>query len=122
MNLELPKCDVNTNVCDGISNFEPGMALGQNSWVFIVIGTVTPSVKMAGAVRKIVCKSRFQISRIVRKFWKCHFLKVALCVLCYGESVGVEFIFLEIKLTKLLAIKAKQVDDLKTYLEQLFKK
>ena len=52
MNLELPKCDLNTNMCDGISNFEPGMTLGQNSWVFIVIGTATPSVKMAGAVRK----------------------------------------------------------------------
>ena len=45
MNLELPKCDANTNMCDGISNFEPGMTLGQNSWVFIVIGTATPSVK-----------------------------------------------------------------------------
>ena len=68
MNLELPKCDANTNMCDGISNFEPGMALGRNSWVFIAIGTATPSIKMAGAVRKIVCKSRFQISGIVRKF------------------------------------------------------
>ena len=45
MNLELPKCNVNTNMCDGISNFEPGMTLGQNLWVFIVIGTATPSVK-----------------------------------------------------------------------------
>ena len=77
---------------------------------------------MARAVRKIVCKSRFQISRIVRKFWECHFLKIVLRVLCYEESVGVEFLFLVIKLTKLLAIKAKQVDDLKTYLEQLFEK
>ena len=45
MNLELTKCDANTNMCDGILNFEPGMMLGQNSWVFIVIGTATPSVK-----------------------------------------------------------------------------
>ena len=45
MNLELPKCDANTNMCDGILNFEPGMTLGRTSWVFIVIGTVTPSVK-----------------------------------------------------------------------------
>ena len=45
MNLELPKCDANTNMCDGISNFEPGMMLGRNSWVFIVISTATPSVK-----------------------------------------------------------------------------
>ena len=30
-------------MCDGISNFEPGMTLGQNSWVFIVICTATPS-------------------------------------------------------------------------------
>ena len=94
MNLELPKCDSNTNMCDGISNFEPGMMLGQNLWVFIVISTVTPSVKMAGAVQKIVCKSRFQTSHIVRKFWKCHFFKVALRVLCYEESLGVEFLFL----------------------------
>ena len=45
MNLELPKCNVNTNMCDGILNFEPGMTLGRNSWVFIVIGTATPSVR-----------------------------------------------------------------------------
>ena len=45
MNLELPKYNANTNMCDGISNFEPGMVLGQNSWVFIVISTATPSVK-----------------------------------------------------------------------------
>ena len=45
MNLELPKLDANKNMCDGILNFEPGMTLGQNSWVFIVIGTATPSVK-----------------------------------------------------------------------------
>ena len=68
MNLELPKCDSNTNMCDGISNFEPGMMLGQNSWVFIVIGTATPSVKSGQAVQKIVHKSRFQISCIVKKF------------------------------------------------------
>ena len=61
---------------------------------------------MAGAVRKIVCKSILQISRIVRKLWKCHFFKVALCVLCYEESVGVEFLFLVIKLTKVSVIKA----------------
>ena len=30
---------------DGILNFEPGMMLWQNSWVFIVFGTVTPSVR-----------------------------------------------------------------------------
>ena len=45
MNLEPPKCNANTNMCDEISNFEPGMTLGQNSWVFIVIGTVTPSIR-----------------------------------------------------------------------------
>ena len=33
------------NFCDGISNFEPGMTLGQNLWVSIVLGTVTPSVR-----------------------------------------------------------------------------
>ena len=33
------------NRYDGISNFEPGMMLGQNLWVFIVIGTATPSVR-----------------------------------------------------------------------------
>ena len=49
-------------------------------------------------------------------------LLVALHVLCYKESVGVAFLFLVTKLTKLLAIKAKQVDDLKTYLEQLLEK
>ena len=52
MNLELPKRDVNTNVCDGVSNFEPGMTLGRNSWVFIVIGTATPSVKNGRGCQK----------------------------------------------------------------------
>ena len=42
-NLEMPKwCH---EFCDGISNFEPGMTLGQNSWVFIVFGTATPSIR-----------------------------------------------------------------------------
>ena len=45
MNLEPPKCNANTNRCDGILNVEPGMTLGQNSWVFIVIGTATPSIR-----------------------------------------------------------------------------
>ena len=45
MNLEPPKSNVNKNMCDGVSNFRPGMTLGQNSWVFIVIGTATPSVR-----------------------------------------------------------------------------
>ena len=45
MNLEPPKCNANTNMCDGILNFGPGMMLGQNSWVFIVIGTATPSIR-----------------------------------------------------------------------------
>ena len=33
------------NYCDGILNFEPGMMLGQNLRVFIVFGTVTPSIR-----------------------------------------------------------------------------
>ena len=33
------------NYCDGILNFEPGMTLGQNLQVFIVFGTVTPSIR-----------------------------------------------------------------------------
>ena len=43
--------------CDGILNFEPGMTLGQNSWVFIVFGTVTPSIKKCWVVQKIVCNN-----------------------------------------------------------------
>ena len=33
------------NFCDGISNFKPGMMLGQNLRVFLVFGTVTPSIR-----------------------------------------------------------------------------
>ena len=33
------------NFCAGILNFELGMMLGQNLWVFIVFSTVTPSVR-----------------------------------------------------------------------------
>ena len=61
MNLELPKCDANTNMCDGILNFEPGMTLGQNSWVFIVIGTATPSIKNCpGLSKKLSAKVDFK--------------------------------------------------------------
>ena len=42
-NLEMPKWY--HEFCDGILNFEPGMMLGRNSRVFIVFGTVTPSVR-----------------------------------------------------------------------------
>ena len=43
--------------CDGILNFEPGMMLGQNSWVFIVLGTVTPSIRKSQVVQKMVCNN-----------------------------------------------------------------
>ena len=44
--MQIWKCQSGvTNFCDGISNFKPGMMLGQISWVFIVFGTVTPSVR-----------------------------------------------------------------------------
>ena len=68
MNLEPPKCNTNTNMCDGISNFEPGMMLGRNLWVFIVISTVTPSVRKDRGCLKNRLQSIFQISHIFRKF------------------------------------------------------
>ena len=44
--MQIWKCQSGVaNFCDGISNFEPGMMLGQILWVFIVFGTVTPSVR-----------------------------------------------------------------------------
>ena len=55
-------------MCDGILNFEPGMTLGRNSWVFIVIGTATPSDRKGWGCPKNHCKSIVQISRIFRKF------------------------------------------------------
>ena len=42
-------------------------------------------------------------------------------MLYYEEFVDVAFLILVCKLTKLLANKAKQVGDLKTYLEQLLR-
>ena len=48
--------------------------------------------------------------------------KVALHVLYHEEFIDVAFLILVHKLTKLLANKAKQVGDLKTYLKQLFEK
>ena len=42
-------------------------------------------------------------------------------MLYYEEFVDVAFLILVRKLTKLLANKAKQVGDLKTYLEQLLR-
>ena len=50
-NFEKPK--VTTNYCNRISNFEPDMTLRQNSAVFIVFGTATPSVKNAGLSQKV---------------------------------------------------------------------
>ena len=44
--MQIWKCQSGVmNFCDGISNFEPGMTLGQISWVFIVFGTATPSIR-----------------------------------------------------------------------------
>ena len=43
--------------CDGILNFEPGMMLRRNWSVFIVFGTVTPSVKKCQVVQKMVCNN-----------------------------------------------------------------
>ena len=44
--MQIWKCQSGvTNFCDGILNFEPGMMLGQNSWVFIVFSTATPSIR-----------------------------------------------------------------------------
>ena len=51
--------EVTAKYCDGILNFEPGMMLGQNLWVFIVFGTATPSVRKSWVVRKMVCKNMF---------------------------------------------------------------
>ena len=76
MNLEPPKCNVNKNMCDGVSNFGPGMMLGQNSWVFIVISTVTPSVRKGQGCLKIVCKSIFQIVVLLGNFENVHFLRL----------------------------------------------
>ena len=64
----------------------------------------------------------FQISRIIKKFWKCPFFSVASCILYYEEFVDVVFLILVRKLTKLFMNKARQVGDLETYLEQIFKK
>ena len=44
--MQIWKCQSGVvNFCDGISNFEPDMMLGQISWVFIVFSTATPSVR-----------------------------------------------------------------------------
>ena len=46
------------NYCDRILNFKPDMMLRQNLAVFIVFGTVTPSVKNVGLSQKyyvIIC-------------------------------------------------------------------
>ena len=44
--MQILKCQSGvTNFCDGILNFEPGMMLGRISWVFIVFGTATPSIR-----------------------------------------------------------------------------
>ena len=51
-NFEWPK--VTTNYGDRILNFEPDMTLRQNSVVFIVFGTVTPSVKNVGLSQKVM--------------------------------------------------------------------
>ena len=79
-------------------------------------------LERARAVRKVICKSEFQISHVVRKFRKWSFFKLALCILYYDEFVDVAFLSLVRKLAKLLVNKAKQFGDLETYLEQLFEK
>ena len=105
--MQIWKCQSGVaNFCDGISNFEPGMTLGQNSWVFIVFGTVTPSIRKSRGCPKNCLQKYISNNSYCRKFQKCQFFKVASCVLYYEESVGVAFLILVRKLTKLLAIKA----------------
>ena len=55
-------------MCDGISNFEPGMTLGRNSWVFIVIGTATPSVRKGRGCPENRLQKYISNKSIVRKF------------------------------------------------------
>ena len=44
--MQIWKCQSGVaNFCNGISNFKPGMMLGQILWVFIVFGTATPSIR-----------------------------------------------------------------------------
>ena len=62
--IQIWKCQSGTmNFCDGILNFEPGMMLGQNSWVFIVFGTVTPSIRERWGCPKI-CLQKY-VSNVV---------------------------------------------------------
>ena len=60
--------------CDGILNFEPGMMLGQNSWIFIVFGTVTPSIrKSRGCPKKGLQKYVLNVAYL-KNFVKYEFL------------------------------------------------
>ena len=44
--IQIEKCQSSVmNFCDGILNFEPGIMLGRTLGVFILLGTVTPSVR-----------------------------------------------------------------------------
>ena len=65
--------------------------LGQNSWVFIVSGTATPSIRKDQGCSKNRLQKYTEIICIIRKFEKCQFSKVASCVLYYEEFICVAF-------------------------------
>ena len=92
MNLEPPKCNANTNRCDGISNFEPGMTLGQNSWVFIVIGTATPSIRNGWGCLKNHPQKLISNKSYCQKILKMSLFKGCIMVLCYEEFIDVAFL------------------------------
>ena len=94
------------NFCDGIMNFKLGMMLGQNLWVFIVFGTVTPSIRERQGCPKNHLQKNISNNVYCQEISKKSVFKVVLCVSYYKKFVGVAFLILVRILTKLLAIKA----------------
>ena len=61
--------------CDGILNFEPGMTLGQNLWVFIIIGTALPSIrKSRDCPKNGLLKNVLNVAYLKKSFVKSKFL------------------------------------------------
>ena len=94
----------------------------QNSWVFIVFGTVTPSVRERWGCPKNHLQKYVPNVAYFRKFCKIWVFMVVLCFSYYEESVDVAFLLVVCILTKLLMIKVNQVGDPETYLEQVLEK
>ena len=81
------------------------MMLGQNSWVFIVFSTVTPSIRKSRGCPKNGLQKCVLNVVYFKKFCKIWTFMVVMCSSYCGESVDIKFLIVGAVAMKLLKIK-----------------